>query len=130
MLEYRQRVDDLYYRGPDGRTEMELAVRARHVTVANDQKMSKLALEDVRGEFETFWYTRGSLQGRDEILSYFCPQVFGLYYIKLALAVVLSGGVERVDESGTKVRGEPHMVSCLVKKGLCLSLSSYSCSCW
>ena len=38
------------------------------------------------------------------------PQVYGMYAIKLALAVVLCGGVERVDDSNTRVRGEPHML--------------------
>ncbi len=33
-----------------------------------------------------------------------------MYAIKLALAVVLCGGVEREDTNGTRVRGEPHMV--------------------
>ena len=33
-----------------------------------------------------------------------------MYAIKLALAVVLCGGVERVDDSNTRVRGEPHML--------------------
>ena len=41
----------------------------------------------------------------------FRPQVFGLYLVKLATAVVLAGGVERVDQSGTRVRGDPHLVS-------------------
>lgn len=34
-----------------------------------------------------------------------CPQVFGMYVVKLAVALVLAGGVQRVDASGTKVRG-------------------------
>ena len=33
-----------------------------------------------------------------------------MYAIKLALAVVLCGGVERIDNTGTRVRGEPHML--------------------
>lgn len=34
-----------------------------------------------------------------------CPQVFGMYLIKLAVAMVLAGGVQRIDSSGTKIRG-------------------------
>lgn len=43
--------------------------------------------------------------GRDYILLSLCPQIFGMYVIKLAVALVLAGGVERRDASGTKVRG-------------------------
>lgn len=34
-----------------------------------------------------------------------CPQVFGMYVVKLAVAMILAGGVQRIDVSGTKVRG-------------------------
>ena len=40
----------------------------------------------------------------------FCPQVYGLYLVKLALAICLAGGVERQDDGGTRVRGEPHLL--------------------
>lgn len=43
--------------------------------------------------------------GRSCILLSLCPQIFGMYIIKLAVALVLAGGVERRDSSGTKVRG-------------------------
>lgn len=45
------------------------------------------------------------LPGRNEILASFCPQVFGLYLVKLAVAMVLAGGVQRTDAAGTRVRG-------------------------
>ena len=37
-------------------------------------------------------------------------EVYGLYLVKLAVAVTLAGGVERVDKGGTRVRGEPHLL--------------------
>lgn len=43
--------------------------------------------------------------GRNCILLSLCPQIFGMYIIKLAVAMVLAGGVQRIDSSGTKVRG-------------------------
>lgn len=43
--------------------------------------------------------------GRNQILLSLCPQVFGMYVIKLAVAMVLAGGVQRIDSSGTKIRG-------------------------
>lgn len=44
--------------------------------------------------------------GRNEILASLCPQVFGLYLVKLAVAMVLAGGVQRTDAAGTRVRGQ------------------------
>lgn len=38
------------------------------------------------------------------------PQIFGLYIVKLAMALMVVGGVPRCDESGTHIRGEIHML--------------------
>ena len=40
----------------------------------------------------------------------FLLQVFGLYVVKLSVAVVVAGGTQKVDNSGIKVRGEPHLL--------------------
>lgn len=63
-------------------------------------------------EIQDFWqqHQYSELEGRAKIMESFCPQVYGLYAVKLAVSVVLCGGLERVDQTGTKIRGEPHMV--------------------
>ena len=44
---------------------------------------------------EEFWdrHRNNSLTGRNQILASLCPQVYGLYVVKLAVAIVLAGGV-------------------------------------
>ncbi|XP_033209023.1 probable DNA helicase MCM9 isoform X3 [Belonocnema kinseyi] len=37
-------------------------------------------------------------------------QLYGMYILKLALAVVLAGGVTKTNSSGNKIRGEPHLL--------------------
>ena len=63
-------------------------------------------------DFTNFWeeYETCPLKGRNEILAGFCPQVYGLYVVKLAVTIALIGGVQRVKESGTRIRGESHLL--------------------
>lgn len=97
----------------DGKTDMWLSIRANDVAVNNDQRSASLLSEDERREFQRFWREHreaDELRARDRVLASFCPQMYGLYTLKLALAVVLCGGVAREDRAGTWVRGEAHML--------------------
>jgi len=38
-----------------------------------------------------------------------CPQLYGMYLVKLAVSLVIAGGVSRT-QNGTKVRGESHLL--------------------
>ncbi|XP_056873809.1 DNA helicase MCM9 isoform X2 [Takifugu flavidus] len=93
---------------------VELVLKANNIEVANrsSQQTSGLAMKDIQKEFEDFWksYKHFPIAGRNCILLSLCPQIFGMYVIKLAVAMVLAGGVQRIDSSGTKVRGECHML--------------------
>ncbi|XP_053192724.1 DNA helicase MCM9 [Scomber japonicus] len=94
------------------RCDVELVLKANNIEVNNQHAGSALLMEEVEKEFEDFWdsYKHNPMAGRNQILLSLCPQVFGMYVIKLAVAMVLAGGVQRIDPSGTKIRGECHML--------------------
>lgn len=48
--------------------------------------------------------------GRDAIIRSVCPQMYGLYIVKLALLCVMIGGVGQHDENEMKIRGESHFL--------------------
>ncbi|XP_026174528.1 DNA helicase MCM9 isoform X3 [Mastacembelus armatus] len=94
------------------RCDVELVLKANNIEVNNQQAAAALRMNDIQKEFDDFWnsYKHDPIAGRNRILLSLCPQVFGMYVIKLAVAMVLAGGVQRVDSSGTKIRGECHML--------------------
>ncbi|XP_077157101.1 DNA helicase MCM9 isoform X4 [Paroedura picta] len=96
----------------DARCDVEIVLKANYIQVNNEQLAGLIIDEEVRKEFEDFWgkHRRDPLAGRNEILASLCPQVFGLYLVKLAVAMVLAGGVQRTDAAGTRVRGESHLL--------------------
>ncbi|XP_008581458.1 PREDICTED: DNA helicase MCM9 [Galeopterus variegatus] len=96
----------------DVRCEVEIVLKANYVQVNNEQSLGIIMDEEVRKEFEDFWefYKSDPFAGRNEILASLCPQVFGMYLVKLAVAMVLAGGIQRTDATGTRVRGESHLL--------------------
>ncbi|XP_071501426.1 uncharacterized protein [Diadema antillarum] len=96
----------------DSKCEIDMALRANHIQVKNEQRGVLTITEEMRQEFEAFWdkHRFKPLTGRNTILASLCPQVYGLYVVKLAVAMVLAGGVAREDQSGTRTRGESHLL--------------------
>ncbi|XP_029799585.1 DNA helicase MCM9 isoform X2 [Suricata suricatta] len=96
----------------DVRCEVEIVLKANYVQVNNEQSTGIIMDEEVQKEFEDFWesYKSDPFAGRNEILASLCPQVFGMYLVKLAVAMVLAGGIQRTDATGTRVRGESHLL--------------------
>jgi DNA helicase MCM9 len=89
-----------------------MVVQANHVNVYNEQNGATIVTDELKNEFQNFWqeHREDPLKGRNHIIASMCPQIFGCYVVKLAVTLVLIGGVRRVDQSGTKVRGESHLL--------------------
>ncbi|XP_062075068.1 probable DNA helicase MCM9 [Humulus lupulus] len=96
----------------DVRCDLDPVLIANHVRRTNELKSDITIPHDVIMKFNQFWneFKDTLLKGRNAILQGVCPQIFGLFTIKLAVALTLIGGVQRVYASGTKVRGESHLV--------------------
>uniref|UniRef100_A0A8C6SI73 DNA helicase MCM9 n=1 Tax=Neogobius melanostomus TaxID=47308 RepID=A0A8C6SI73_9GOBI len=94
------------------RCDVELILKANNIEVNNQHSATSVLLEEAHRDVEDFWdtYRLNPLAGRDQILMSFCPQIFGMYVVKLAVAMVMAGGVQRIDSTGSKVRGECHIL--------------------
>ncbi|TMW63945.1 hypothetical protein Poli38472_014650 [Pythium oligandrum] len=97
----------------DVRCDLETIVRANSIRIQNASSANVLVTEELKKEFATFWQEKhrdDPLRGRNEIIASICPKVYGLFVVKLALALTIIGGVSHVDATGMKTRGEPHML--------------------
>nr|CAD7455527.1 unnamed protein product [Timema tahoe] len=94
------------------RCDIELVFKANYLQVCNDHRSNILLTQETRDEIQGFWrqYAHAPLVARNFILASLCPQVYGLYLVKLAIAVVLCGGVAKVEQSGCRIRGEAHLL--------------------
>ncbi|PVU98203.1 hypothetical protein BB561_000061 [Smittium simulii] len=94
------------------RPEISLCLVANSITVHNNhQHISGVSLE-MKKFFRNHWlrYQKNPMRGRDIIVSSVCPQVYGLYVVKLSVLLVLIGGIGKNEPSGLKVRGETHLL--------------------
>ncbi|XP_073141326.1 probable DNA helicase MCM9 isoform X2 [Henckelia pumila] len=96
----------------DVRCDLDPVLIANYVRRMNELKSDVDIPDDVIAKFRQFWldFRDSPLKGRNAVLRGICPQVFGLFTVKLAVALTLIGGVQHVDASGTKVRGESHLL--------------------
>ncbi|CAM9904658.1 unnamed protein product [Ectocarpus sp. 12 AP-2014] len=113
------------------RCDVQVTLRANSVTVQSgaDQgssQASKLSLstrssnslpprrvsEELRQEFVQLWEANAHrpLAVRNHVIASVCPQVFGLFTVKLAILLTLIGGVTETDPRGMRRRGTPHLL--------------------
>jgi DNA helicase MCM9 len=86
-------------------------LEANSVFVNNQQRFGVNVTDELISEFKNYWsrYQSHPLEGRDLILRSICPNIYGLFIVKLAVCLSLLGGVAQMDK-GTKTRGESHLL--------------------
>lgn len=96
----------------DMRPEIDLIIEANNVIVHNVSDNSINITPSKELFFRNFWsdHKYSPFTARNVILSSLCPQLYGMYIVKLSVALMLAGGVSRQDSSGTRVRGESHLL--------------------
>uniref|UniRef100_A0A8C9HT33 DNA helicase MCM9 n=1 Tax=Piliocolobus tephrosceles TaxID=591936 RepID=A0A8C9HT33_9PRIM len=82
--------------------EIKIQEQVQRLSIGSIPRSMKVILEDDLVD--------SCKSGRNVILASLCPQVFGMYLVKLAVAMVLAGGIQRTDATGTRVRGESHLL--------------------
>ncbi|KAJ2778707.1 DNA helicase mcm9 [Coemansia interrupta] len=99
------------------RPDISLVLRASSIAVHSGDAVAAGAAGAAPGDelldvFGAFWarHVRSPMHARDQIVSAVCPRVYGLQRVKLAVLLVLLGGVARADAGGLRVRGEAHML--------------------
>ena len=97
------------------RCNIEIAIRTHSLIAMKSNEKLKLVLNDTGSRYESFWnkHHLNDLAGRDLIIQSVCPQLYGMYYVKLCLLLTLIGGSIKTNESenGTvRRRYQSHML--------------------
>ncbi|KAJ3206112.1 hypothetical protein HDU82_004712 [Entophlyctis luteolus] len=84
------------------RANIEIVIAANHVHVHNEQRSNLLLTDELKSDFHKFWseYKDREIDGRNFIVSSFNPNIVGMSLVKLAVMLVLCGGVSKLDKSG------------------------------
>lgn len=118
--------------------EISIAMRAISLTRDKKRRMmtDKFQPEDLilmQVEWEDNVANVGELQARDIIIESICPEVRGMYVVKLAIALmVCSGGIENTTTTscGSSMRGQSHLLLVgdpgLAKSRLLMSAAAFA----
>ncbi|XP_066146179.1 uncharacterized protein [Euwallacea fornicatus] len=94
---------------------IDLVLRANHIQVNNSNSLHLSISDSVIRFFDEFWtgHLNKPFEGRNIILQSIAPEIYGLDFLKLAIAVVLAGGSQFNDntiDTGVEIRAESHLL--------------------
>lgn len=94
------------------RSTIDIIVHANNLNVNNEDENQVHITKEQKLEFESFWQLNRMrpFTARNIVLESLCPQLYGMYIVKLAVALLIAGGVSRRSINGTTVRGHSHLL--------------------
>ncbi len=97
----------------DARCMVEVTLLASGLEVNNGaDQVSEAISDDLHEEFSELWrnHSNHPIAVRNFIVACVCPQIFGLFDIKIAILLTLIGGVTEMDVRGVRRRGTCHLL--------------------
>ncbi len=97
----------------DARCTVEVTLLASGLEVNNGaEQVSEAISDDLHEEFRELWrnHSNHPIAARNFIVACVCPQIFGLFDIKLAILLTLIGGVTEMGPRGVRRRGTCHLL--------------------
>jgi DNA helicase MCM9 len=86
------------------RCVVDIALKANSMAALNTQERFRVVTSDTASQFDSFWQPFRDrdclLEGRDVIVRSVCPQLYGLFFVKLALLLTLVGGSNTQSDRG------------------------------
>lgn len=82
----------------ENRCEIEIYLEANYILVKQDTKSTVQVTEEAREIYIKFWKQNKNqpLFARNYLISRICPQLYGMFLVKLAVALTIIGGVPHV----------------------------------
>lgn len=109
----RYKWNSLNLKAGDNRFDVSMYIEAISVNTQHEvRENQQFAHLKHRGKFDQFWATKGNtnpMEARNLILANLCPQLCGMYIVKLAVALTIIGGSPR-KVHGTKIRPQSHLL--------------------
>lgn len=95
---------------------VEIAIRANSIqSINSNENLKSLTYDDSYELFDHFWkfqknVSKDGFSGRDIIVKSICPQLYGLFMVKLAVLLTLVGGSTTRLEGGVRRRSQSHLL--------------------
>lgn len=95
----------------DSRPDINFVFLANHIEFRHPQRNSITMTSEFGRKFTEYWqeYEQNPFEGLNLLMKNVCPQIYGMYVVKLALLLVIAGGV-RQERSVVRTRGQSHML--------------------